>query len=914
MKKHILFLMALLCLGASLQAQNLTTILKGNFSHATTGQPVTGVKLYYIIRNSNGGGGQLGLSVFSDANGDYEIVESLSPGNYLLETRYGDCDSMQITPPLFSFSAGDTLVTNFDYCQNGIGCRAYISYNRTNATVDFIANQLNGVAPFTYTWDFGDGNTSTLANPTHAYSAAGSYNVTLISTDATGCTDTAFNWVSISTVNCSANFTHSTNNNTVSFTSNVSGTAPFSYNWDFGDGNTSALANPDHTYPNPGNYPYSVSLTITDATGCTTTHSKTVNRVYTTTINGTVTDGTTGLPVPNVQINIQLDYLSGGSGIIGSTTDQNGNYSYTGNYLPDSVLCRIDMFNCDSNWVRTIPTALPLGDTLTTDLVYCQTGGGYSCGVTMRVTRFGGDYYFGAISYGAAPFTYNWDFGDGNTSTQASPVHTYTTNGNYVASVVSTDQYGCSDTAFYSTNINNVSCSAGIGYGQWGQNGARVDFNPRLSGIPPYTFSWDFGDGNTSNLQSPTHYYSSNGTFQVNLTITDSVGCVSTDQASVTVNAGCSSDFSYSLTGLRELSFTPTSWGIAPVTYSWDFGDGNSSNSNNPVHVYAADGTYLVNIVSTDSSGCTDSLSKSIVINSKLGGWVSTTDSNQVINHGTAYLIKVDSTPAGLSLNLIDSVDITQNSYLFTDVAGGSYLVKAALKPNSPYYADNLPTYHSSFLTWDSAISVQKYISRASANILLISGINPGGPGFIGGLVSQGANKTTGPVLEGIQVNLLNADGSPVAYTYTDANGEYEFSNLAYGDYIIHVEVLGIPSQDINVTIDANNPSVSGKDFEVGTDMVSIATHLESAFRPESIKIFPNPVKESLKVNIEISRMASVQLRIMDLLGKEVLVITEGEQIGENTFKLNTSQLLPGVYLLKIQLGDEMIVEKIVKN
>ena len=85
-------------------------------------------------------------------------------------------------------------------------------------------------------------------------------------------------------------------------------------------------------------------------------------------------------------------------------------------------------------------------------------------------------------------------------------------------------------------------------------------------------------------------------------------------------------------------------------------------------------------------------------------------------------------------------------------------------------------------------------------DINMVAGDNPGGPGFIGGSIADGAGKSLSE-LGGIMVILLDANGNPVGFTHTDEDGNYSFDNLAYGTYTIHVEILNIPSEQQTVTI-----------------------------------------------------------------------------------------------------------------
>jgi PKD repeat protein len=131
-----------------------------------------------------------------------------------------------------------------------------------------------------------------------------------------------------------------------------------------------------------------------------------------------------------------------------------------------------------------------------------------------------------------------------------------------------------------------------------------------LSSNGPTSWSWDFGDGQTSTLKSPTHTYEAGGTYTVTLTATNAAGSdAETKVGYVTVDvpppAAPVADFSASVTnGIAPLdvSFTDLS-SNGPTSWSWEFGDGQTSTLQNPTHTYAAAGTYSVSLTATNSAG-----------------------------------------------------------------------------------------------------------------------------------------------------------------------------------------------------------------------------------------------------------------------------------------------------------------------
>lgn len=133
-------------------------------------------------------------------------------------------------------------------------------------TVSFSNSSTNATS---YIWYFGDGTGSTITNATHTYTAFGTYTVTLVANNSNGCSDTAIKTVVV-LPKPTASF--SVNNNSQCFNNNQfvfnnTSTNAVTYFWSFGDGATSVLQNPAHTYTTIGNY--TVTLTATAANGCT---------------------------------------------------------------------------------------------------------------------------------------------------------------------------------------------------------------------------------------------------------------------------------------------------------------------------------------------------------------------------------------------------------------------------------------------------------------------------------------------------------------------------------------------------------------------------------------------------------------------------------------------------------------------
>jgi PKD repeat protein len=199
---------------------------------------------------------------------------------------------------------------------------------------------------------------------------------------------------------------------------------------------------------------------------------------------------------------------------------------------------------------------------------------------------------------GTTPIDTIWDFGDGITSTEVSPVHAYALPGDYVVTLQAANLCGSVDVSHPVTAV----CTAPQAGFSWLDEELTVTFTNQSAGRFPLNFLWDFGDGITSTLTSPIHQYSLADTFDVTLNATDLCGSGSfTDQVTTTCTAP-SAYFTWQ-TDHQSVSFTNLSAGTQPLTYLWDFGDGTSSTDQSPTHLFAGLGRYPVHLMVTGPCG-----------------------------------------------------------------------------------------------------------------------------------------------------------------------------------------------------------------------------------------------------------------------------------------------------------------------
>jgi PKD repeat protein len=214
---------------------------------------------------------------------------------------------------------------------------------------------------------------------------------------------------------------------------------------------------------------------------------------------------------------------------------------------------------------------------------------------------------------------YFWDFGDGNTSIQESPIHTYASAGTYTVCQTVVNACGADSTCHLVT-VTDTPCDDPIVTFTNSANELTVDFTntSTVTGTP--TFLWDLGDGNTSSIENPSHTYSADGDYTVCLTVTDDCA---TDSTCVIVSANSTPPCvdptaAFSFSGDPSVDFTDMSsvtGSSIPVTYSWDFGDTGTSTDQNPTHLYTTNGNFTVELTVTDSCG-TDVTSQTVTIGS----------------------------------------------------------------------------------------------------------------------------------------------------------------------------------------------------------------------------------------------------------------------------------------------------------
>jgi gliding motility-associated-like protein len=409
----------------------------------------------------------------------------------------------------------------------------------------------------------------------------------------------------------------------VAFTDNTDGKGRpvVKWNWDFGDGNTSTLKDPKHKYAVANTYTVR-HYAITDIGCLSDTVPQTIAISDPPTANFAVS--------PNTCVQSAVTFTDQ-SNPLGSTIVKwtwnfgdntaplvatNGNavthtYAATGTF---NVTLQVETSSgCKSN-VFSFPVTIhpkPKADFLLPGGICLPTG---TAQFTDQSTIADGTQ---------AQFTYQWNFGDGNTSTVKNPLHNYGGVGPYNVKLQVTSNNGCvhDTTKQLSTIFAQPKASFTAPAEICLSDSASFTDQSSATGSTITQWFWDFGDGTTSNLQNPKKKWSSPNTYTVTLYTKSGAGCNSdTITQPVLVNALPSANFNFSAPTCetQTISFTDASAANSGnvVKWNWTFGDGGTATTPNPQHTYATPNTYTVSLDVETNKGCKSTIvPKQVVVN-----------------------------------------------------------------------------------------------------------------------------------------------------------------------------------------------------------------------------------------------------------------------------------------------------------
>ncbi|MCF8427717.1 MAG: PKD domain-containing protein [Bacteroidia bacterium] len=393
-----------------------------------------------------------------------------------------------------------------------------------------------------WAWDFGDGAISTSKNPNNTYYASNSFSVSLQVTDGNGCrnsliknnlvlvqTKPTLDFKASSFFGCGLPFS-------TPFTPLVSPAGTYSYKWDFGNGTQSTLSNPTANYSTKGNY--SVSLQVVTSAQCT------VSLVKPAYIK--IAD-----VVPNFNISGTPDLCAPGNVSIINTTNFD-TFGIVYEWYLNGVLV--------SNFKHPKLTNLPIGTyslELKVKIGSCVVSALKSSFFSVQASsksNFDADKWFFCKAPATVHFrdsstnatSWNWDFGNGQTSNQKNPSNIYTQNGNYTVRLITSHVNGCKDTMVKTAYIKiNPGSIIPVIIPKYGCVPLPVTFSVTDTNFSRFTnFTWNFGKaGAGANTSVAYHTYNDTGTYVITLTATNAEGCYSQQHDTLIVGMHVTPDF-----------------------------------------------------------------------------------------------------------------------------------------------------------------------------------------------------------------------------------------------------------------------------------------------------------------------------------------------------------------------------------
>lgn len=465
-------------------------------------------------------------------------------------------------------------------------------------------------SPSTYSWDFGNGQTSASNSATINFSTPGSYTISL-SVDGGPATTKTVNVFNNPSADFIADTLKGCSGMEVTFSdASILGDAGIdSYTWGFGDGAISTNASPKHefTYINDGFF--NISLSVTDSNGCSKSITKdnyiqvtnqpvvdilSPHRIGCTAPHTAAFDLTaTGAADAENPFTYAWDFGDGSP--IETTEDPTHIFDSLGSY--DVQVTVTDTANCPrflnySNYIQIVEYEAAF---TASDTVLCK-------GIEFNITN---------NSSSIGDVEYKWLFGNGDSSETINPAYTYGDTGTYTLTLIAADkQFTCPDTATQEIRVESITISftADTLYS------CEVPFDVTLSSTSdkdPTLWEWNSGTLSSTD-ENPTLTYTSDGIFTIRAIGTDANGCKDTSQLADSVEiatpvAEFTMDTSSGCIPLG-IQFTDASTGKDPINaWDWTFGDGNTGNGQNASNTYVADGEYTVTLSITNDLGCQDS-------------------------------------------------------------------------------------------------------------------------------------------------------------------------------------------------------------------------------------------------------------------------------------------------------------------
>ena len=366
-----------------------------------------------------------------------------------------------------------------------------------------------------------------------------------------------------------------------------------------------------------------------------------------------------------------------------------------------------------------------------------------------------------------------------------------------------------------------------------------------------------------------------------------------------------------------KVLFRDQSIGSAVKSWDWDFGDGTTSNIQDPEHVYEQPGNYLVSLTITslppefeppDKSTITKQVQVGLTQFYDMGGHVFA--DYFPIDFGLAYLYAFD---VENNLVPIDTAVIdTLGYYWFYQVPEGKYITKARLQGISGLYGQFVPTYFGNSIDWTKATALNLDNNNFECDITLIPSMGvTSGNGQIIGQVSYDTVRSSSSIIPAgeVEILLLSETGASLTCGLSDMEGFFRFAGIAYGTYKLYPDVAGIQTHPMTVTITEENPTVNDITLVISPEQAVFSVpEIVSAFIESTIAIYPNPVSDQARISIDMKKSSDIEILVVDVSGRNVYREKRMLEKGKNYWNIDAGNFAAGCYQVIIVPEDKVTV------
>jgi PKD repeat protein len=451
-------------------------------------------------------------------------------------------------------------------------------------------------------------------------------------------------------------------------------TAGITYSWSFGDGGTSTLEDPTHSYASPGQR---VVTLVATKTGCVDKVSKNAYQFEMPTSDFTSTGAcnfeeiefTNASTIPNgAKMGYAWDFGDGG---ISRFPDPKHAFATAG--TKTVKLKTTSEFGCVNEVTKTIT----LNESPEANFTWDK-----ACNLTpINFTRTG------SVPNGGANTSYTWNFDGQATSGMENPSHLFPRVGTKKVTLTASDLNGCSSSITKEVPVV-LQAVAAFEASSVCEGDEAVFTNKSTVAAGNLQYVWKFGDGNTSTDLSPRHRYAVTGTTQIIGVTLEAIvpgGCSDQVTKSITVNAAPDASFTPDVQG-RTVAFDGPS---GNSIYQWRFGDGSKATTEDPIYTYTNvdQGTFEV-CLATKNAECWSEECQTITIN--LAGVEELTENNDMITvypnpNAGSFNLTIDNAKADV---VIKVGDILGNEIPATVVnnLNGKYSVDLSAVANGVYF------------------------------------------------------------------------------------------------------------------------------------------------------------------------------------------------------------------------------------